>query len=310
LFLGEASMAQVKMHAEELDIAPELVTSLLTRQFPDLADLPIAKLTSAGTENTIFRLGDALALRLPRVASAASQATRETRWLPQIAPHLPLATPEPVALGEPSEDYPWHWTVCRWLEGENAFLQPVADLRDAAKRLAQFVRALQTTPISGYPSLVAVTSGRGVDLIHRDAATRAAIARCEGLADTKPLAEIWDQALTLPVWQRAPVWLHGDLHVGNLLAENGQITGVIDWGSLGMGDPACDLMPAWSMLDRESRALFRDEVNVDDATWMRGRAWAVSVAAIALPYYIETNPLLVAISRHSIDEAVADFLGR
>jgi aminoglycoside phosphotransferase (APT) family kinase protein len=270
------------MHAEELDITPDFARALLARQFPDLAQLAITRLISAGTENTIFRLGDNLALRLPRIAGAATQATRESRWLPLLAPHLPLTVPEPVALGEPSEDYPWHWSVCRWLAGENAFQQPVADLRDAAKRLAQFVRALQTAPISG-DSLVAVTSDRGVDLIHRDAATRAAIARCEGLANTKPLAEIWDQSLTLPVWHRAPVWLHGNLHVGNLLAENGRITGVIDWGSLGMGDPACDLMPAWSILDRESRALFRDEVNVDDATWLRGRAWAVSVAAIALP---------------------------
>ena len=297
----------MKMHADELDITPDFARALLARQFPDLARLPIAKLASAGTENSIFRLGDRLALRLPRIAGAADQAKREFRWLPRLAPHLPLALPEPVALGEPTADYPWHWSVCRWLEGENAFSQPPGDLKDAAQRLGRFVRALQSAPVPGDNSLVAATSGRGIDLIHRDSATRAAIASCEGLADTAALTRIWDEALTLPTWNRAPVWLHGDIHVGNLLVESDRITGIIDWGCLGMGDPACDLMPAWSMLDRQSRAIFRAAAEVNDAAWLRGRAWAISVAVIALPYYIKTNPLLVAISQHSIEEAIRDF---
>lgn len=298
----------MKMHADEFDISADLVRALLARQFPDLAGLPMSRLASSGTENAIFRLGDDLALRLPRVAGAASQAIRESNWLSRLAPHLPLAIPEPVALGEPSEDYPWHWSVCRWLKGENAFVQPLGDLEEAALKLGRFVSALQSAPVPSDPSLVSVESGRGVDLIQRDAATRTAIASCEGLADTAALTNIWTKALALPAWSGAPVWLHGDLHVGNLLVEGDRITGVIDWGSLGMGDPACDLMPAWSILDQESRAVFRTAVDVDESTWLRGRAWAISVAVIALPYYIETNPLLVAISRHSIEEAVADFL--
>ena len=297
----------MKMHADELDIGPALVRSLVARQFPDLADLPISKVASAGTENAIFRLGENLAVRMPRVASAARQAEREALWLPRLSPHLSLAIPEPVELGRPTEEFPHHWAICRWLAGENAFVRPVDDLADSARRLARFVRVLQEAPVAGASSLVATTSGRGVDLVHRDSATRTAIASCEGLVDTETLAAIWAGALATPKWNSPPVWIHGDIHVGNLLVANGRITGIIDWGCLGMGDPACDLTVAWSMLGMETRAVFRAELGVDDAAWIRGRAWAISVAVIALPYYRKTNPLLVAISRHSIDEAIGDF---
>jgi aminoglycoside phosphotransferase (APT) family kinase protein len=302
-------MADVRMHADEIDISPALARSLVAQQFPHLADLPIIKLSSAGTENAIFRLGDHLSIRMPRVAGAVKQAEREAIWLPRLANHLSLAIPEPIELGLPTHDFPHHWSICRWLDGENAFVRPVDDLIDSAHRLARFVRSLQQVPAATDSSLAVTTSGRGVDLIYRDSATRRAIGACEGLVDTETLHAIWIDALATPRWKGPPIWLHGDIHVGNLLTEGGRITGVIDWGCLGAGDPACDLTVAWSMLDQESRAIFRAELNVDDATWIRGRAWAISVAVIALPYYIETNPLLVAISRHSIEAAVASFLG-
>jgi aminoglycoside phosphotransferase (APT) family kinase protein len=220
-----------------------------------------------------------------------------------------LAIPEPVELGQPTPEFPYHWSICRWLKGENAYVSPAADLGESAGVLARFVRSLHQAPVEGHSSLIATKSGRGVDLAHRDSATRTAIRACEGLADTATLAALWDDALAAPVWSGEPLWLHGDIHVGNLLTEDGRITGIIDWGCLGLGDPACDLTIAWSMLDRESRAIFRSDLDIDDATWIRGRAWAISVAVIALPYYLETNPLLVAISQHSIEEAVADFRG-
>lgn len=302
-------MADVRMHLDEIDIAPDLVRSLIVQQFPHLADRRIEKLSSAGTENAIFRLGNDLAIRMPRVESAAKQAEREAIWLPRLANHLSLAIPEPVELGQPSEGFPHHWAICRWLEGENAFVHPIPDLPAGARTLARFVGSLREAPVAVDSSLIARTLGRGVDLVHRDSATRSAIESCAGLADIATLREIWAEALSAPRWERDPVWVHGDIHVGNLLVKDERITGVIDWGCLGMGDPACDLTVAWSMLDRESRAIFRAELGVDDATWIRGRAWAISVAVIALPYYLETNPLLVAISRHSIEEAIADFLG-
>ena len=302
-------MADVRMHADEIDISPALARSLVAQQFPHLAGLLIEKLSSAGTENTIFRLGDDLSIRMPRVIGAARQAEREAIWLPRLANHLSLALPEPVELGRPTEEFPYHWAIYRWLKGENAFIRPVDDLADSAHRLARFVRSLREAPVVSDSSMVATTSGRGVDLVHRDSATRDAVESCKSLADTETLHAIWTDALAAPRWSGPPGWLHGDIHVGNLLTEAGRITGVIDWGCLGAGDPACDLTVAWSMLDRESRATFRSELGVDEATWIRGRAWAISVAVIALPHYIETNPLLVAISRHSIEEAVADFLG-
>ena len=299
-------MADVRMHADEFDTSPGLARSLIEQQFPHLAHLPVRKLVSAGTENTIFRLGDSLAIRMPRVPGAAKQAEREAVWLPLLASHLSLAIPEPVGLGRPTQEFPRHWAICRWLNGDNAFVSPATNLTESARVLARFVRSLHRAPVEGHPSLIA-TSGRGVDLIHRDFATRDAIKACEGLADTAALTTLWDEALDAPEWSGKPVWLHGDIHVGNLLTEEGRITGIVDWGCLGLGDPAADLTIAWSMLDRESRAIFRSELDIDDATWIRGRAWAISVAVIALPYYVETNPLLVAISRHSIEEAVADF---
>lgn len=299
----------MKMHADEIEIGEPLARSLVAEQFPGLAHLPVKRLASQGTENAIFRLGDDLALRLPRVAGAASQAEREAIWLPQLANHLSLAIPKPLELGRPTRDFPYPWAICQWLGGDDAFHQPVRDLAASARELAAFVRSLQEAPVTGDELLVAKISGRGCDLVHRDAATHSAITQCEGLADTATLAAIWNHALTQPVWDAAPVWLHGDIHVGNMLTTDGRITGIIDWGSFGMGDPACDLMVAWSLLDSDSRAIFRAELAVDEATWIRGRAWAISVAVIALPYYIETNPLLVAISRHSIEQAVADFLG-
>lgn len=302
-------MADVRMHADEIDIGPALAKSLIRQQFPHLAHLPVQKLASAGTDNTIFRLGDDLSIRMPRVASATRQAEREAIWLPRIANQLSLAIPEPVGLGQPTGDFPHHWSICRWLKGENAFMRPVDDLIDSAHRLARFVRSLREAPVAIDSSLVVTTSGRGVDLIHRDSATRQAITACESLADTETLHAIWTEALAAPRWNGPPIWLHGDIHVGNLLTEGGRITGVIDWGCLGAGDPACDLTIAWSMLDGQGRAIFRSQLDIDDATWIRGRAWAISVAVIALPYYLETNPLLVAISRHSIEAAVADFLG-
>jgi aminoglycoside phosphotransferase (APT) family kinase protein len=302
-------MADARMHADEIDIGAGLVKSLIEQQFPHLGGRPIEKLSSDGTENAIFRLGQDLAIRMPRVDGAAKQAEREAIWLPRLASHLSLAIPVPVELGLPSGEFRHHWATCRWLEGENGFVRPITDLPGAARTLARFVRSLREAPVAGDASLAARTSGRGVDLVQRDSATRSAIENCAGLADIATLRAIWAEALGAPRWGRDAVWVHGDIHVGNVLTVGGRITGIIDWGCLGMGDPACDLTVAWSMLDRQSRTIFRAELGVDDATWIRGRAWAISVAVIALPYYLETNPLLVAISRHSIEEAIADFLG-
>jgi len=226
--------------------------------------------------------------------------------LPRLAPYLPLAIPVPLAKGTPAEGYPWNWSVCQWLEGENATIARIADLRPAAINLAQFVAALQQIDPAAGPPLGAHNFGRGAPLATRDAATRTAIVSLKGMIDMDAVTAAWDAALEATAWDPAPVWIHGDLMPGNLLVERGRLSAVIDFGCLGVGDPACDLMVAWSLFSGESRDVFRAAVSVDDATWARGRGWALSWALIYIPYYLDTNPVGVSTARHVINEVLAD----
>jgi aminoglycoside phosphotransferase (APT) family kinase protein len=293
------------MHAQEVPIDVSLVGRLLAAQFPNWADLPIEPVESAGTDNAIYRLGDDMAVRLPRIGWATGQAEKEYRWLPRLAPHVPLAIPVPLEIGIPAEGYPWHWSVYRWLDGENPTIDRIADLRGAATDLAQFVAALQRIDPTGGPP-PAHNLSRGVPLAMRDAPTRAAIASLQGTLDADAVTAAWEAALHAPAWPGPGVWLHGDLNAGNLLAQHGRLNAVIDFGCLAVGDPACDLMVAWTFLTAETRDVFRAALPVDDATWARGRGWALSVALIILPYYENTNPVLCGIARYAIDELLAD----
>jgi len=299
-------MSISRMHRDELDIDKALASRLVAEQFPQWADLPLEPVLSAGTDNAIYRLGHGLAVRLPRRADAAEQVEKESLWLPRLAPHLPLAVPVPLALGRPVPDYPFHWSVCRWLVGENAVIGAIADLQDGAVALAQFVGALQDIDPSGGPPPGPHNFYRGASLASRDEQTRSAIESLHGIVDTDALTRAWDAALRIDPWGKPPVWIHGDLHAGNLLVESRRLAAVIDFGGLGVGDPACDLMVGWTLLSSEARSTFRSALAVDAATWARGRAWALSVAIVALPYYLHTNPVLVSISRRAIREALAD----
>lgn len=299
-------MAAGKMHADEVDTDVSLVGRLLAARFPQWADLPVEPVHSAGTDNAIYRLGDHMAVRLPRIQGATKQVDKEQHWLPRLAPLLPLAIPVPLGKGMPAEGYPWHWSVYQWLEGENATIEGIADPRHAATELGQFVAALQRIDPAGGPLPGAHNSYRGEPLAARDAPTRAAIAALHGALDVDAATSAWEGALQEPAWRGPAVWLHGDLHSENLLARRGRLSTVIDFGCLGVGDPACDVMAAWMYLSAETRDVFRAALSVDDATWARGRGWALSVGLIALPYYRSTNPVLAAIARRAIDEALAD----
>ena len=292
------------MHADEVHTDAALVRRLLAAQFPHWAGLRIEPVRSPGTDNAIYRLGDDMAVRLPRIHWAAGQPEKEHRWLPVLAPLLPLAVPVPLAEGAPGEGYPWHWSVCPWLEGENATHERLADPLEAASTLGGFVSALQRIDSAGGPSPGTHNSGRGVPLAERDEETRAAIAALHDTVDPNVVSAAWDAALEAPAWDGPPVWLHGDLQAGNLLAVDGRLSAVIDFGCLGVGDPACDVAAAWTYLAADSRNAFRAALRVDDATWARGRGWALSVGLIALPYYRTTNPVLAGIARHAIDEAL------
>jgi aminoglycoside phosphotransferase (APT) family kinase protein len=291
------------VHADEVATDAFLVRRLLAAQFPDWAGLPIERVQSAGTDNAIYRLGDDKAVRLPRIGWATGQVEREHRWLPMLAPHLPLAIPAPLAMGVPAEGYPWRWSIYRWLEGENATHDRITDLRQAATDLARFITALQRIDPTGGP-LAGVESSRGVPLATRDSPTRAAIAALHGVLDVHALTAQWEAALRAPVWSGPGVWLHGDLNEGNLLALHGRLTAVIDFGVMGVGDPACDLMVAWTLLTAETRDTFRAALPFDDATWTRGRGWALSWALIVLPYYQHTNPGLCRIAEYTINKVL------
>lgn len=244
--------------------------------------------------------------RLPRVARVAEQVEKEQRWLPVLAPRLPLAIPRPLAQGEPGCGYPWRWSVYGWLKGENAVAAPIDDRLRAAADLGRFVAALRGVDASGGPAPGAHNFFRGVPLEARDAVTRDAFASLRGEIDVHTAAAAWDAALRAPPWGGVPVWIHGDLQPGNLLVRDGALAAVIDFGGLAVGDPACDLAVAWSFFSGAAREAFWRAVGADDASWARGRGWALSIAAIALPYYRDTNPVLAAISRRALAEVLAD----
>lgn len=290
----------------EPKIDAALVKRLVAAQFPQWAGNPVRKVESAGTDQAIYRLGEDMAVRLPRVEWAAGQAEKEHRWLPQLAPLLSLSVPTPLAIGMPDEGYPWRWSVCRWLDGENAIVGRIDDPRRAAAALARFIASLQRIDAAGGPAPGPHNSNRGVPLAERDAPVRQAIASLSGIIDTAAAAASWEEALQAPVWNGSVVWLHGDLHPGNVLVKHGQLHAVIDFGTLGVGDPACDLMVAWTLLTAEGRQLFRASLPADDAAWVRGRGWALSFGLIAYAYYLDTNPVLAGIARRSIDEVLAE----
>jgi len=282
-----------------------LVKKLISGQYPGWAHLRIQPVKSGGTDNAIYRLGEDMAIRLPRVDWAVGQVEKEQQWLPKLAPLLPLPIPTPLAVGMPAEGYPWHWSVCRWLEGENAIIGKIADPRQAAVALAQFIASIQSIDAAGGPVPGPHNSYRGVPLALRDKGVREAIANLnDDKLDGAKATAAWEEALRAPVWQGPPVWLHGDLHPGNLLTERGKLSAVIDFGTLGIGDPACDLMAAWTFLSSSTRDLFRASLSADDAAWARGRGWALSFGLIAYAYYIDKNPVLAAISRRTIDEVL------
>jgi aminoglycoside phosphotransferase (APT) family kinase protein len=294
------------MHVDEADIDVALVGRLLAAQFPLWADLPVKPVHPAGTDNAIYRVGGDMAVRLPRIHGATAQLEKEHQWLPRLAPLLPLAIPIPLGKGTPAEGYPWHWSVYRWLEGEPATRDRIADPRRAATELAQFIAALQQIDPLGGPPPGEHNSFRGVPLARRDLSTREAITALRDTIDADAATGAWEAAVQAPAWQGPGRWLHGDLLAANLLAQHGRLSAVIDFGCLGVGDPACDVMVAWTCLSAETRDVFRAALPLDDATWARGRGWALSFGLIALPYYRSTNPVLSGIARYAIDEVLAD----
>ncbi|ARZ71576.1 phosphotransferase [Streptomyces albireticuli] len=287
------------------ELGEDLVRRLIAGRFPRWAGLPVERFPSGGTVNAMYRLGDDMVVRLPLREGGAGDVALEREWLSRLAPLLPTAVPEALGAGEPAEGCPWPWSVYRWLPGENpeagALEEPVALAGD----LAGFVAAMRRVTLPGAPP-----AHRGGPLGSLDAETRAAIEQLRGIpregVDCDAAEAVWEDALRTPDWDGPPVWLHADLIPGNILVEDGRLTSVIDFGCMGMGDPACDLFPAWNLLPADAREVFREALGVDDATWKRGRGRTLSQALIALPYYRETNPAMAGNARHVIREVLGE----
>ncbi|KIF03892.1 phosphotransferase [Streptomyces sp. RSD-27] len=275
-----------------------LVRRLVAAQFPQWAGLTLERVEPGGSDHVVHRLGRELSVRLPRHRDAVGQAAEELRRLPRLAPRLPLTVPVPVALGEPGSGYPWPWAVSRWIEGETATAEGLDDSIPAARALAEFLTALAACPTDG---------GGGVraPLAERDAGTRAAIAALAEVFDARAMTALWDAALAAPAWEGAPVWCHGDLHTGNLLTTGGELSAVIDFGELALGDPACDLTIAFTLMSARSRAEFRAALGVDADTWTRGRGWALATGLNAHVTYAATRPRVAAQTTRQITAALA-----
>lgn len=302
-------MPATRMHEDEFEIDGPLVEGLIASQLPEWAHLPLVRFDSAGTVNAIYRLGDDLSVRLPLRPGQAAQIERDRRWLPHLAPRLPVAIPEPLAVGAATEAYPSEWAVYRWLPGEPLTDAAVRDPRSLALDLAAFVLALQSLDASDGPPPGADNYRRGAPLGPGDASARAGLDALRGSIDTGRATQVWEAALAAPEWDGPPTWLHGDLMPGNLLVQDGRLSAVIDFGALGVGDPACDMIPAWLALPASVRGDYRAALGVDDATWTRGRGWALWVALVGLPYYRDTNPAFVRILQRGIDAVLADSEG-
>jgi len=300
-------MSVPRKQADEVNINASLVSRLIAAQFSQWADLPVRPVKPGGWDNRTFRLGDHMTVRLPSAARYAQQVEKEYQWLPSLAPHLPLPIPVLLAMGVPAEGYPWHWSVCRWLDGENATIKSIVDLRQFATTLAQFLAALQKIDFVGGPLPGPRNFFRGGPLAIYDKEVRQAVAVLDGKIDSDAVIAAWEAA-EAAVWRGFPVWFHGDVGAGNLLVGDGRLSAVIDFGCFGVGDPACDLSIAWTFFEGESREAFRAALRVDNATWARGRGWALWKALIGLAKLLDINlPKEARKPREIIDDVLADW---
>ena len=258
-----------------------LVRRLIAAQFPQWANLAVTPVERQGNDNRTFRLGTQMSVRLPSAERYIAGVQKEHAWLPRLAPHLPLPIPVPIAQGRPGEGYEWPWSIFLWLDGETASTGRIEDLTDFARTLGEFLAALQRIDATGGPLAGAHSFFRGASLENYDQQTRQAIETLGENIDRSAATQVWEAALASK-WRGEPRWFHGDIAVTNLLLRKGRLGAVIDFGTSGIGDPACDLAIAWTFFDNKSRDAFRAVLALDDETWTRGRGWALWKALIVL----------------------------
>lgn len=285
-----------------MNIDEVLVARLVAAQFPQWNDLPISPVALSGWDNRTFHLGDNMLARLPSAAMYANQVEKEQKWLSILAPFLPLEIPTPLAMGNPTDEYPWYWSIYRWIDGESS----ITDLTLFAKDLAHFLSALHKIPTGGGPRPGPNNFYRGGDLAQYDEEMRKAIHVLNGKIDHKAVSEIWEKALASS-WEKTPVWVHGDISAGNLLTKNGKLCAVIDFGQMAVGDPACDLMINWTLFKKESRKIFHEMLPFDEGTWTRARAWTLWKALVVAAGFTNPNNFESQNCNRIIKEVIENF---
>ena len=291
-----------KMHVDEIEVTDTTVRDLVSSQFPRWSERSLIRLPDSGTDSAIYRLGDDLGIRLPRIHWAVEQVDKEWHWLQRLASSLPISIPVPIGKGEPGEGYPYPWLVYPWVEGESLDRAPVDDWGLVAARVGSFVLALEAlSPPAGAPR----PRRRGGPLAAVDREARWAISNLDGLFDVDRAIDVWQAAIDVGPWTGDPVWVHGDLLPGNVVVRDHRLAGVIDWSGLGVGDPACDAMFAWSLPPR-ARSVYREVLGFDEATWARARGWVVEQTAMYIPYYEKTLPDGVEEAKRRLQAALDD----
>jgi aminoglycoside phosphotransferase (APT) family kinase protein len=287
-------------------IDAELVRCLVAGQFPQWVGLEVKPVACSGWDNRTFHLGDQMSVRLPSAQAYASQVEKEQYWLPRLAPQLSLLISVPLAIGKPAEGYPFSWSIYKWLPGEIASMARITDLSAFATALGTFLVSLQCIDITDGPIAGKHNFYRGGLLATYDAEVRRALTVLNDQIDVGVVMAMWEEALASS-WQAPPVWVHGDVALGNLLVLDGRLSAVIDFGCLGVGDPACDLVIAWTLFRGKSRKAFRVALQLDDATWTRACGWALWKALIICAGFTSKNVAEIAEAKEVIAELQADY---
>jgi aminoglycoside phosphotransferase (APT) family kinase protein len=282
-----------------------LVERLVAEQFPHWSHLPVTPVDEGGWDNRTFHLGPDMSVRLPSAEHYMAQVAKEARWLPVLAPQLPLPISQPLAIGQPGHGYPSPWAIHRWIDGETAKRERIGDLQQFAEDLAAFLLALWKIEVSGGPLAGAHNFHRGGALSVYDGEARAALVALAEEVDVPLLTRIWEKALASS-WAKRPLWLHGDIASGNLLVKNRKLSAVIDWGTCGVGDPSADLAISWTLFDRPARKAFRSRLGLDPQTWDRARGWCLWKALIVVAEARNTDHAKADLHRRWIDEIIAD----
>ena len=288
-----------------VQIDTSLVRRLLEEQFPHWSELALEAVVPQGWDNRTYRLGTDLLVRLPSAESYAAQVAKEQKWLPLLEPRLGVSIPSPVAMGRPGADYPWHWSIYRWLPGDVLGRSSLEYSVSVARSVADFLRDLQSVPTNDAPCAGQHNFWRGGPLSTYDAQTRSALDKLEGQIDIQSSEGVWEAALNA-TYDGPPCWVHGDMNANNLLVQGECLSGVIDFGCSAVGDPACDLVIAWTYFKGAARTEFKSRAPGDDAMWARARGWAIWKALITLSGDSAPNSQIADNSRQVLDDIIAE----